>query len=116
MGKPTVIFKAIADPTRRQILQMLKDEDLAAGEIASSFEMAAPSVSKHLSILKNAGLITERRDGNRIIYSLVPEQLAGCLSEFITSVCPINHFQKKNRKKYVEVCTPQPFVELFSAG
>lgn len=97
MTNPTIIFKAIADPSRRQLLQLLKKGDLTAGELASSFDMAAPSVSKHLSILKAAGLIKDRREGNYIIYTLVPEQLGLCLSEFITSVCPIDHVRKSRK-------------------
>jgi DNA-binding transcriptional ArsR family regulator len=93
------IFKAISDPTRRRILQMLKDGPLSAGDIASEFDMSAPSVSRHLSTLKTAGLIDERRDGNRIIYSLESESLANCLSEFISSVCPLEQIEAKKRNK-----------------
>lgn len=78
---------------------MLKEGPLAAGDIASEFDMAAPSVSRHLAVLKHAGLIEERREGNRIIYSLVPETLASCLSEFISSVCPLEHHEGKRQKK-----------------
>ncbi|MDL2327858.1 autorepressor SdpR family transcription factor [Ruminococcaceae bacterium OttesenSCG-928-A11] len=65
------VFKALGDPTRRQILEMLAREgDLSAGEIASHFEMSAPSVSHHLSILKNAGLVLDTRHRQSIVYSL----------------------------------------------
>jgi ArsR family transcriptional regulator, arsenate/arsenite/antimonite-responsive transcriptional repressor len=63
-------FRALADPTRRRILQLLKDRDLAAGEIAGHFEMAFASVSHHLQVLRDAGLAQTRRDGQHIIYSL----------------------------------------------
>ncbi len=63
-------FKALADPTRRQILDLLKDSDLTAGEIAEHFEMSKPSVSNHLNILKNAQLVWAERKGQHIIYSL----------------------------------------------
>lgn len=82
------VFRALADPTRRQILQLLREGELAAGEIGSHFEMAAPSMSRHLGILNDAGLVRSRRDGNHIIYALEPERLALCLSEFISAVCP----------------------------
>ena len=59
-------FSALADPTRRQILQDLKDGELAAGEIASRFSIAAASVSRHLSLLEAVELVSRRRDGNRI--------------------------------------------------
>jgi DNA-binding transcriptional ArsR family regulator len=82
------VFKALADPTRRQILADLRETDLAAGEIASRFHISGPSISRHLSVLKAAGLVTERRDGNRIIYHLVEERLAVSLGTFLTVVCP----------------------------
>ena len=56
-------FRALADPTRRQILQELKPGELSAGEIAACFTISGPSISRHLSILKNADLISERREG-----------------------------------------------------
>ncbi|MDQ1427472.1 MAG: hypothetical protein QOK39_948, partial [Acidimicrobiaceae bacterium] len=82
------VFRALADPTRRQILQDLRNGELSAGEIASRFSIKGPSVSRHLSILKAAGLITERRDANRIIYSLGEERLALCVGGFLSMVCP----------------------------
>src|SRR5271165_6119044 len=63
------VFRALADPTRRQILQDLQAGELGAGEIASRFTISAPSISRHLGVLKSAGLIVERREANRIIYS-----------------------------------------------
>jgi DNA-binding transcriptional ArsR family regulator len=60
-------FRALADPTRRQILQDLKEGELAAGEIAARFSISGPSISRHLSILKAADLVSERRAGNRIL-------------------------------------------------
>jgi DNA-binding transcriptional ArsR family regulator len=82
------VFRALADPTRRQILQDLRGGELSAGDIASRFPMKGPSVSRHLSILKSAGLITERRDANRIFYSLAGERLAVCVGGFLSAVCP----------------------------
>jgi len=82
------VFRALADPTRRQILEDLRDGDLAAGEIAARFPITGPSVSRHLSILRAAGLVRERRDGNRIIYSVAAERLAVCLGGFLSAVCP----------------------------
>ncbi len=63
-------FKALADPTRRAILAMLRDGDLPAGEIAGQFPVAWASVSHHLSVLKEAGLVLATRDGQFIRYSL----------------------------------------------
>jgi len=81
-------FRALADPTRRQILEDLRDRELAAGEIASRFAISAPSISRHLSVLKSAGLVTERRDGNRIFYQLAEDRLATCIGRFLSAVCP----------------------------
>jgi DNA-binding transcriptional ArsR family regulator len=63
-------FKALSDPTRRQIIQLLKERDLSAGEIAEHFSISKPSISHHLSILKNCRLIEDARQGQSIIYSL----------------------------------------------
>ncbi len=63
-------FKALADPTRRQILDLLKHGDLSAGEIADNFKMTKPSISNHLNLLKQAELIWDERKGQHIIYSL----------------------------------------------
>ena len=82
------VFRALADPTRRQILQDLRDGELAAGEIASRFTISGPSISRHLSVLKGAGLVTERREANRILYSLVEDRLANCVGGFLSAVCP----------------------------
>ncbi len=82
------VFRALADATRRQILQDLRGGELSAGDIASRFPIKGPSVSRHLSILKNAGLITERRQANRILYSVAGDRLAVCVGGFLSAVCP----------------------------
>lgn len=64
------VFKALADPTRREILALLSEGDLAAGEIAAHFNMSWPSISHHLSILKQAELIACSREGQSVIYSI----------------------------------------------
>ena len=63
-------FKALADPTRRRILELLAQGDLTAGEIAEHFDMTKPSVSHHLNLLKSAELITDERRGQNIVYSV----------------------------------------------
>lgn len=68
-------LKAIAEPTRRQILVLVRGGEKSAGEIASHFDVTRPAVSQHLSVLKDAGLVTERRDGTRRLYRLRPEGL-----------------------------------------
>lgn len=61
---------ALADPTRRKILEMLSAKDMAAGEIADNFNMTKPSISHHLSILKNADLVSSEKQGQNNIYSI----------------------------------------------
>lgn len=63
-------LRALGDPTRREILRVLRAGDLTAGDIASRFPMTAASVSHHLSVLKDAGLVRAQRDGRNLIYSL----------------------------------------------
>lgn len=99
MSTSANIFRALADPTRREILQLLKTGELAAGDIADSFEMAAPSVSRHLSILLTAGLIEQRRDGNRLFYSVQAETLSHALNSFLSAVCPTQQLKRRKRRK-----------------
>ncbi|MEG6615427.1 autorepressor SdpR family transcription factor [Peptococcaceae bacterium 1198_IL3148] len=63
-------FQALSDPTRREILKMLQNADLTAGEIAQHFNISKPSVSHHLNVLKNADLVQDERQGQFIYYSL----------------------------------------------
>ena len=75
-------LRALAEPRRRAILQLVARDELAAGEIAAAFEVTRTAVSQHLTVLKNAGLLTERRDGTRRLYRARPEGLAG-LRQFL---------------------------------
>jgi DNA-binding transcriptional ArsR family regulator len=68
-------FSALADPTRRRIVEMLAERELAAGDIARRFDMTAPAVSQHLKILRTAALVRMRRDAQRRIYALDPAGL-----------------------------------------
>ena len=63
-------FKALSDPTRRKILELLQEKPLNAGEIADYFQITKPSITHHLSILKNSGLIIDERQGQNIVYSI----------------------------------------------
>lgn len=64
------LFKALADPTRRRILELLRDDDLSAGEIAAAFSISRPSISHHLNLLSRARLVLREREGQNIIYSI----------------------------------------------
>ena len=70
-------LKAIAEPRRRAILRLVADDELPAGEIAAAFDVSRTDVSQHLTVLKNAGLLTERRDGTRRLYRARSEGLDG---------------------------------------
>lgn len=79
-------FKALSDPTRRQILRLLREKDRTAGEIADFFNMTKPSISHHLSALKQAGLVLDERQGQHIIYSIntsVLEEVMGWFLEML---------------------------------
>lgn len=95
----TDVFTALAHPTRRQILQDLTDGELSAGDIAAHFSCSGPTISRHLSVLKVAGLVTERRDANRILYSLVGDRLALSVGEFLSAVCPEQMVLRSIRKR-----------------
>jgi DNA-binding transcriptional ArsR family regulator len=69
-------LKAIAAPRRRQILSLVRNGELSAGEIAAHFDVTRPAVSQHLNVLKEAGLVSERRNGTRRLYRARPEGLA----------------------------------------
>jgi DNA-binding transcriptional ArsR family regulator len=68
-------LKAIAAPRRRRILSLVRDGELSAGEIASHFDVTRPAVSQHLNVLKEAGLVNERRNGTKRLYSVRREGL-----------------------------------------
>src|SRR5438093_2813042 len=68
-------LKAIAAPRRREILSLVRDGELSAGEIAAQFDVTRPAVSQHLSVLKEAGLVSERRNGTKRLYRARPEGL-----------------------------------------
>ncbi len=69
------VFAAVADPTRRAILALVRGRELSAGEVAGCFAVSRPAISRHLRILRQAGLVHERRDSRLRLYSLAPERL-----------------------------------------
>lgn len=74
-------YRALGDPTRREILRLLRDGDLAAGELAGQFEISWPSVSRHLKVLEGAGLVSSHRRGGNVIYSLQTSVLEDIATE-----------------------------------
>jgi DNA-binding transcriptional ArsR family regulator len=81
------IFEAIAQPKRREILRLLAGGELSAGEVAARFEVTQPAISQHLKVLKEAGLVSDRRDAQRRLYSVRAEGLAD-LHGFLAEVLP----------------------------
>lgn len=77
-------FRALADPTRRRTLELLRSADLTAGELADHFDMTKPSISHHLNTLKAAGLVDAEREGQSIVYSLNTSVLQDLMSWFYT--------------------------------
>jgi len=92
------VFRALADGTRRQILQDLRQGEMTAGQIAARFPISAPSISRHLGVLKAAGLVRERREANRVYYRLVEERLALCVGGFLSAVCPDQVLLRRQRR------------------
>ena len=82
------VFQALSSTTRRKILAYLSKTSLTAGEIAERFEMSKPSVSKHLSVLENAGLVTSEKQGLYVHYHLAKNNLFTSLNDFLVNFCP----------------------------
>ena len=87
------IFEALSSAPRRQILSYLSEDKMTAGEIAEQFDISKPSISKHLNILENAGLVSSERKGQFIYYTLMWENLATTLYDFLKELSPAH---KKN--------------------
>jgi DNA-binding transcriptional ArsR family regulator len=83
-----LIFEALASRPRREILAYLSAQELTAGEIASRFTMSAPAISRHLSLLENAGLVSSERRGQYVVYRLNKDNLVNTLTGFAFEVCP----------------------------
>jgi len=81
------LFKALASEPRRRILHHLAEEPMTVGEIADNFEMAMPSISKHLAVLKAAGVVREQKRGQYVLYSLAVDQLTGPVYDFLSPFC-----------------------------
>jgi DNA-binding transcriptional ArsR family regulator len=101
---PDAVLRALADPHRRQILRLVRHTELPAGQIAANFALTQQAVSRHIGVLKQAGLLTERREGTRHLYALRHEALEpvrALLSEFWPDAL-------SRLKKAVETAHPRP--------
>lgn len=108
MSTAEKVFEALSSTTRRRVLAYLSERPLSAGEIAQKFDMSQPAVSKHLSILEAAGLVTKRREGQFVIYGMERETLSGTLAGFLQAVCPPSHALKKQAREDKHGSTPPP--------
>ena len=83
-----LVFEALASRPRREILAYLSAQELTAGEIASRFDMSAPAISRHLSVLEGAGLVSSERRGQYVVYRLNKDNLVNTLTGFAFEICP----------------------------
>ncbi|MEB2184559.1 metalloregulator ArsR/SmtB family transcription factor [Xanthomonas campestris pv. campestris] len=93
------IFEALASRPRREILAYLSAQELTAGQISERFAMSAPAISRHLSVLSAAGLVSSERRGQFVVYRLTPDNMVNTLSGFAFEVCPkAGPLQRESRK------------------
>ena len=93
-------FRAVSDPTRQEILLMLDHGECSATEVVGRFRLSQSTISRHLGVLRHAGLVRARREGKRVIYGLNCESVAGCCQEFfghLTCCAPL--FRPGSRKR-----------------
>jgi DNA-binding transcriptional ArsR family regulator len=83
------IFEALASRSRREILAYLSKAELTTSDLAARFQMSAPSMSRHLAVLENAGLVAGERKGQRVLYRLNPSSLVNTLTGFAFEICPV---------------------------
>lgn len=106
------VFKALQDETRRQILQLLKERDLAAGEIGEHFAISKPSISYHLDLLRQAGLVSSRKEGQFVLYSLETT----VLDESVLWILDLLNQRKKHAAKTEAPPSRNPSVARALAG
>jgi len=93
------VFEALASRPRREILAYLSAQELTAGQIGQRFAMSAPAISRHLSVLEAAGLVSGERRGQFVVYRLTPDNLVNTLSGFAFEVCPTAGPLKREARK-----------------
>lgn len=92
------VFEALASSPRRQILAYLSEAKLSTSELAERFAMSAPAISRHLSILENAGLVTREREGQFVYYQLNRDSLVNTLTGYAFEVCPVGRPLKRESR------------------
>lgn len=92
------IFDALASAPRRQILAYLSEAELSTTELAERFSMSAPAISRHLSVLENAGLVSSERRGQFVLYNLVRDSLVNSLTGYALELCPVGRPLKRESR------------------
>ncbi len=96
------VFQALSSSIRRQILSYLSESGLTAGEIAERFNISKPALSKHLSVLENAGLIRSEKVGQYVHYYIIKDSLVTSLFDFLSDFCPVGAPLKKEGKQLAQ--------------
>ena len=92
------IFEALASAPRRRILAYLSEAELSTSELAERFSMSAPAISRHLSVLENAGLVSSERRGQFVLYKLVRDNLVNSLTGYALELCPVGRPLKRESR------------------
>ena len=92
------VFEALASTPRRRILAYLSEAELSTSELADRFSMSAPAISRHLSVLENAGLVTSERRGQFVLYQLVRDNLVNSLTGYALELCPVGRPLKRESR------------------
>jgi len=92
------IFEALASTPRREILAYLSEAELSTTELAERFSMSAPAISRHLSVLENAGLVSRQRRGQFVLYKLVRDSLVNSLTGYALELCPVGRPLKRESR------------------
>jgi len=100
------IFEALASGPRRQILAYLSEAELSTSELAERFQMSAPAISRHLSVLENAGLVVRERQGQFVMYRLQREHLVNHLTGFALELCPVGRPLKRESARIAKKKSP----------
>jgi DNA-binding transcriptional ArsR family regulator len=98
MDELSLTFSALADPTRRAILARLAEGEATVNELAAPFELQLPTISKHLKMLENAGLVSSERRGQFVLYKLVRDNLVNSLSGYALELCPVGRPLKRESR------------------
>ncbi len=96
------VFQALSSGVRREILAYLSEGGMTAGELARYFDITKPSLSKHLSILENAGLVVSEKKGQFVHYALAKNNLINTVNSYMQQICPVSYAIKKELKKKKE--------------